>query len=134
MLGYAQLIEMHSKDHQTVDNAKEIVESALRAKELVQRLNLAVGKKAYSPPDLLDNLDAIVQDAIEAIRPSWKDEAEAHGLGFEVVSTPGNVPPVGATSEGLQRILVHLISNAVDAMPGGAGSRSLRLGLERKLS
>jgi PAS domain S-box-containing protein len=119
VLGYAQLIEMHSKDRQTVDNAREIVDSALRAKELVQRLNLAVGKKADSPPDLVDNLDAIVQDAIEATRPRWKDEAEAHGLTFEVISTPADVPPVGATSEGLQRILVHLISNAIDAMPGG---------------
>ena len=42
VLGYAQIIEMQSDDPNAVRQAKKIVENSLRAKDLVQRLNMSV--------------------------------------------------------------------------------------------
>ncbi len=119
VLGYAQLIEMQSQDPQDVENAREIVESALRAKDLVQRLNLSVGRGGESPPHRLDSVNEIVQEAIETTRPKWRDEVEARGISIEVDADLGDVPAIGGIQVGLHHIMVHLITNAVDAMPEG---------------
>ncbi|MDP6779207.1 MAG: ATP-binding protein [Candidatus Latescibacteria bacterium] len=119
VLGYAQLIETQSQDPQTVENASEIAASALRAKELVRRLNLSVGRAADTPAQLVDDLNGIVLDAVEATRPKWVNEARSRGVSVAVRTHLGEVPPVTGHVVGLHQILVHLITNAVDAMPEG---------------
>lgn len=119
VLGYAQLIEMQSKDENAIENAKEIIESALRAKELVQRLNLSDGRGSDSPPHRVDNLNTIVQQAIDDTSPRWKDEAEVDGIAISVVTRFDDIPPIVADSVGLHHILVHLITNAADALSDG---------------
>jgi signal transduction histidine kinase/CheY-like chemotaxis protein len=119
VLGYAQLIEIQSEDPQVVENAREIVASALRAKELVRRMNLSVGRVGDTPVQPVDDLNGIVQDAIEATRPKWVDEAVSKGISVDIRTHLGEIPSVTGHTVGLHQILVHLITNAVDAMPEG---------------
>jgi PAS domain S-box-containing protein len=119
VLGYAQLIEMQSNDENAKENAKEIIESALRAKDLVQRLNLSVGRGNDIPPHKIDNFNTIVQQVIEDTSPRWKDEAEVDGITIQVETEFHDVPPVVADPVGLHHILVHLITNAADALVEG---------------
>ena len=122
VLGYAQLIEMDSEDPHVVENAREIVASALRAKELVRRMNLSVGRVGDLPLQPVDDLNGIVLDAVEATRPKWVDEASSRGISIAVRTHLGEIPSVTAHTVGLHQILVHLITNAVDAMPEGGQS------------
>ena len=46
VMGFAQLIQMQSADPQSVENAGEILRCAERARKLVQRLNMSVGRPA----------------------------------------------------------------------------------------
>ena len=119
VLGYAQLIEMDSEDPHVVENAREIVASALRAKELVRRMNLSVGRVGDLPLQPVDDLNGIVLDAVEATRPKWVDEASSRGISIAVRTHLGEIPSVTAHTVGLHQILVHLITNAVDAVPEG---------------
>ncbi len=58
------------------------------------------------------NLDAIVRQALEDLRPSFGD-------GIEVVERYGDPPPVWGDAFLLRRAFACAIENAVDAMSGG---------------
>ena len=119
VLGYAQIIEMQSQDPQAAEHARKITQSAMRAKELVHRLNLSVGRGGLQAPHRVDCLEAAVNEAVAATRPRWKDETESRGIAVEVITRLDRVPAVRATQVELHEILIHLIFNAVDAMPDG---------------
>jgi CheY-like chemotaxis protein len=110
---------MQSGDQGAVENARHIVESALRAKDLVQRLNLSVGRSSENPPEQVDLIGEVVREAIETSRPKWQDEMQVQGVTVTVTDSIGDLPPVRANPVALHHILVNLISNAVDAMPKG---------------
>jgi PAS domain S-box-containing protein len=118
VLGYAQLIQMKAVNEEVTKFAEHIVESAMRAKGLVERLNRAVqGEKKESIQQV--HVVETVLEAIQESRPRWKDEAEASGVSIEVSTDLQDVPSVTATRSGLQDIVINLIFNAVDALPSG---------------
>jgi len=119
VLGYAQVIEMQSQDAQAVEHARKITQSAMRAKQLVHRLNLSVGRGGGQAPHRVGGLEVAVREAVAATRPRWKDEMESRGVVVKVRTRPDRVPAVRATQVELHEILIHLIFNALDAMPDG---------------
>ncbi|MDA0746279.1 MAG: ATP-binding protein [bacterium] len=127
VLGYAQLIQMRNPDKEIAGHAQQIVESALRAKALVERLNRAVLQRdGRETREERVPVQKVMEDAIEDTRPRWKDETEARGIQVEIcLDIKNNIPPVKGTRTGLYDILVNLIFNAVDALPEG-GSIFLR--------
>jgi PAS domain S-box-containing protein len=129
MLGYAQLIQVKAQNAQISEDVMGIVDSALRAKELVQRLTRSVEGDRGSTPTAVW-VQEMVDEAIEATRPRWKDVSEAKGVAVDVVTDLQDVPPIWGTREGMYDILVNLILNAVDAMPEG-GTISLSAATSR---
>ncbi len=118
MLGYAQLIQAKDAGSETGQYAGRIVESALRAKEMVGRLNQAVrGEREDTIRPLPVN--EVVRDIVQTASPRWKDEAEARGIAIDVVADLAEVPPVQGTQSRLHDILINLLFNAVDALPEG---------------
>jgi PAS domain S-box-containing protein len=118
VLGPAQLLERYSDDPRVLQEAEEIIAGARRARDLVQRLNLAA-RGADETERVPVPVNQIIRDAIQAARPRWKDEAEARGIAIEVATNLGDVPTVRGTGTGLHDILLNLLFNAVDAMPEG---------------
>ncbi len=118
VLGYAQIIQMKSDDAQIAQDLEYIIESALRAKDLVERLNRAVqGEKGDTAQPVPVN--EAVQEAVVEARPRWKDTAEAKEISIDVVTELEEVPPISGTQDRLQDMLVDLLFNAVDALPKG---------------
>jgi signal transduction histidine kinase/CheY-like chemotaxis protein len=65
------------------------------------------------------SVDQLLFDASEITRPRWKGEAEAAGAQINfAVSNRSGAHVLGDASE-LRDVLVNIIFNAVDAMPGG---------------
>ena len=117
MLGNAQLIQMRSKDEDILADANLIVESALRAKELVRRLQISIqGDREYT---LAVDVNEAVQRAVELTQPRWKDEADANGGAVDVDLKLRTVTPIWGGWEQMRDVMVHLILNAVEAMPNG---------------
>ena len=79
VLGPAQLLLRLSDDPEVRREAEEIIASARRARDLVQRLNQAVRgepeSEFYPVP-----VEAVVEKAVQAARPRWQDEARAVDL------------------------------------------------------
>ena len=62
----------------------------------------------------------VVEQAVQAGRPRWQDQAAAHGIAIEVITElEEDLPPIRGTDGELHDALLNLIFNAVDAMPAG---------------
>ena len=124
VLGYAQLIQMRSHDPEITQYATSVVESAMRARDLVHRLNQAVRGEVDGDIKAV-HINEVVREAVEASRPRWEDESQAKGITINLVSDLDEVPPIRATQSGLYDILINLLLNAVDSLTEG-GSITIR--------
>jgi CheY-like chemotaxis protein len=61
----------------------------------------------------------LLHEVVELTRPRWKDEAQSHGISYEVWIEGGPVPPVAGISEELGEVFTNLLINALEAMPAG---------------
>jgi signal transduction histidine kinase len=118
VLAPAQLIQLKTGDPDLLREVGDIIASARRARDLVHRLHLSVrGVEEDSLQSVPVN--QVVQEAVQAARPRWKDEAESRGLAIEVVTRLQDVPPIQGTASRLHDLLTNLLFNAVDALPEG---------------
>jgi signal transduction histidine kinase/ActR/RegA family two-component response regulator len=119
VLGYAQIIELQCKDQKILECAHKISANALRAKDLVQKLNRSVREAGSQPLDRVTTLHTIVREAIKATKPQWQDSAKKRGVKIEIEETLEDVPPIKGNPVELHHVLSHLITNAADALPKG---------------
>jgi two-component system, cell cycle sensor histidine kinase and response regulator CckA len=72
-------------------------------------------KAAFIPLDL----PSIIQDCVVLTRPYWYNEPRRQGIAITVDQDLGRVPSIMGSAAELRDVLVNLILNAVQAMPGG---------------
>ena len=120
VLGYAQLLPQLSDDERTA--ALEAIEAeTLRASEVTRDL-LAFARQ--QPPNRRDvRLEAVVSRVLDVLR----HDLEATGV--EVVTEFTPVPPLAADEPQLEQAVLHLLRNALDAMPDG-GTLTVGTGVE----
>lgn len=119
VLGYAQIIELQCSDEKILECAQKISDNALRAKELVQKLNRSVREAGSQPLDRVTTLHTIVREAVKATQPQWQEGAKSRGIAIDIQEHLDIVPPIKGNPVELHHVLSHLITNAVDAMPEG---------------
>ncbi|MBT3821173.1 MAG: response regulator [Nitrospinaceae bacterium] len=96
-----------------------IMKSAMGAAQTVKRLHDFARKRDDRPASVAD-LNEAIQAAAEMTRPRWKSEAEASGLQIDLAIRPeARHSLVSGVESELHEILINLINNALDAMPGG---------------
>lgn len=118
ILGKTQLILQQTSEGKLRDDLSVVEEAGWRAADTIRRLqSFAATRMAEAPTPV--NLSTLVQEAVALTRPRWKDEAEAHGVRVEVVTDLAETAPVVGFPPDLREMLINLILNAVDAMPGG---------------
>ena len=118
ILGKTQLILQQTSEETLRDDLGVVEEAGWRAADTVRRLQSFAASRMAEEPVLL-NLSTLVQEAVALSRPRWKDEAEAKGLRVEVVTDLADTAPVVGNPSELREMLINLVLNAVDAMPGG---------------
>ncbi|MCU0662367.1 MAG: ATP-binding protein [Myxococcota bacterium] len=112
MLGWTDIARRSANAATVVLPALEILEAnAKRAKTLVGRLLHRTRTEPVVPVSL--HLSTVVEDALRLL--SW----ELSDSGIRVVTALETIPPVLGDEEQLHQVIVNLVRNAKDAMPGG---------------
>jgi PAS domain S-box-containing protein len=118
VLGPALLLKRATKDLRVLREVEEIITSAKRARDLVQRLNQAV--RGEQEGELYPvSLNEVIEQVVHSTQPRWKDQSEAKGIAIDVAMELEEVRPIRGNLSELNDILLNLLFNAVDAMPEG---------------
>ncbi len=123
--GRARLLARKAGDAQAVaKNAGIIADQAARITKIIQQmLDLA---RERSPAKSAVQLPALIDDVLTLL------EQEVARAGVRVaLQVPRELPAVLGDADGLQQVLINLVQNAIQAMPGG-GTLTLRGALETR--
>ncbi len=124
ILAYTELLLKEAQTETAQRRLKVIRDVAMEASVSVRHFQEFISREpqvAFGPVDLA----TIAAEALEMTAPRWRDEAQRRGVVVTVSQALGSVPPVEGNGFEIRDALVHLILNAVQAMPRG-GTLSIR--------
>ena len=123
IMGNAQLALMNAKDTNPVSTAMETISRVcLEGAETIRRIHSITEEPHRAPAQLID-LAEVIRQAVQATRPHWDDRPQGQDVQVMLDLEAGLL--VHGSAADLQEAIVHLITNAVDAMPEG-GKLTLR--------
>jgi len=65
------------------------------------------------------DLNQLAQEVLELARPRWHSEAQLRQIRIDTELNLGSIKPVAGEIAPLREVLMNLVLNAIDAMPGG---------------
>lgn len=124
IMGNADLAERQlPRDHEAGDNVAEILRASRRASDLCRQI-LAYAGRGQVQKGVVD-LDEVVREMGELLSVSFPKDAVV-----EIRSDP-DLPAVWGDVTQLRQVVLNLLTNAADALPGGAGRIIIETGLIR---
>ncbi|PYO58765.1 MAG: hypothetical protein DMD83_02360, partial [Candidatus Rokuibacteriota bacterium] len=86
--------------------------------EVVRRVQRFGRVEPVSPSTAVD-LNEVIREVVELIRPQWQDEAQRRGCPIEITLELGPVPPAVGEAGPLREVLINVILNAIEALREG---------------
>ncbi len=99
-------------------NLRLIEMTTIRGSHTVKRIQDFTRIRTDQKFDSVD-VNQIVRDTIDRMRPVWKDQREAKGIKIDLQFNPGIVPLIKGISSELTEVIVNIVTNSIDAMPDG---------------
>ncbi|MEW6326130.1 MAG: ATP-binding protein [Thermodesulfobacteriota bacterium] len=122
VLGRAQLLrrKLDRNEDPAVQKSLDVIEkSALDGAAMVRRLldftRFRRDEEGFTPV----NINEMIKDAVEFTKTRWKTETEVLGKKLDLQMELNEVPPVAGEEAAIREVIVNLIFNAIEAMPGG---------------
>jgi signal transduction histidine kinase len=139
ILGRVQLIELNlmKRDSESGPLSCEtmrkelgvIEQAALDGAHTIKKIQEFTRKKGDEFLFVPLNMNEIVEGTLELMKTKIKDEAEAKGIPIQVQTIKGEITPVMGNPTELREVLVNILLNSIDAMPGG-GTVTFKTGMD----
>lgn len=98
---------------------KEIEEATERIAKTTLKLDVLARRENDQSSVLPFDLNGVVRDVKQLIAPKLKDESERRGVAFGLKTYQRSFSPLRGNPEEIRDVILNMIINAVDAMPGG---------------
>ena len=119
ILGAAQLIQRRSEDPEILNWAKVVHSDGQQLTEVIKELTEAVTEQVDHTPDLID-LNQQVRSLLTGQQANWQQLAETQGCALEFhINLSSSSSFIRANGNGINKMLKHLLQNAVDATASG---------------
>jgi GAF domain-containing protein/DNA-binding NarL/FixJ family response regulator/anti-sigma regulatory factor (Ser/Thr protein kinase) len=128
IVGRAEVLLNETEDPELRRQLDVIIKVALDAAQTVRRIQEFTRMRRARPFQAV-NLAQLIDEVVEVTRSRWKDEAQARGVRYEIVTDARPTPAVAGDPAEIREALTNLVFNALDAMPDG-GRITLRTGTE----
>jgi signal transduction histidine kinase/CheY-like chemotaxis protein len=126
--GRAELMLKYTSDPKMRRGLEIIVQSSKDGAKTVKRIQDFARQRQDRDFETV-SVDQVLLDVSEITRPRWENSAAANGIHINLtVSNHSRARVLGDASE-LREVLVNIVFNAVDAMPGGG---DIMLAAERR--
>ncbi len=126
IIGYSDLLlsqpETLSEPKRALPMLQAIHDAAQTAQQAVKRLRYFYSSIEPTDTRRSASIDAIVDEAIEATRLRWQEEAKAAGIQIDIIKEVPDNLSVQASQNDLREALICLLHNAIDAMRTKSGS------------
>jgi signal transduction histidine kinase/CheY-like chemotaxis protein len=120
--GRTQLLLTRSPEPDSRRPLEIIQRAAFDAAEVVRRvLDFATTQPARTRESI--DLNALVREVVELTRPRWRDEAQVRSVAIDMGVELGDLAHVAGEAPALREVVMNLIFNALDALPGGGRIR-----------
>lgn len=106
-------------ESEEVQRALAIVkQAALDGAEVVRRVQRFGQVEPLSMPVPID-LNQIVKEVVELVRPRWQDEAQRRGVTIDVSVEAGEIPAIAGEPAAVREAVMNVLLNAIDALADG---------------
>ncbi len=113
-----ELLLARKQPHEVAEGLTMIRQAAHDGAQTVRRIQEFTRTRSTRPFGRVD-LRQVLQEVVELARPRWRDQAQSHGVTYEVRVEGGAVPAIAGTAEELREAWLNLLGNALEAMPAG---------------
>ncbi len=118
ILGNTQLLLHGTRDEELTKTLKVIEKVAQDSSRTVRQL-MEFTRNGIHPELLRTDINAVIRESVEMTKPKWKDAPHGNGVHIEMILELSEVPFVTGTGSEWREIIIHLIHNAIEAMPNG---------------
>ncbi len=114
------LLEGYDDERELKNGLNSIVDASSDGAEIVKMMLTFANAEVVTYKHCFFDLKNLIKQAIAFTMPRWKNMAQSEGINYRL-DTEGviQVPKIYCNPIELREVLVNLINNAMDAMPGG---------------
>jgi signal transduction histidine kinase/ActR/RegA family two-component response regulator len=119
IMGKAELLQRRLKNSPYHRDLQLLLRAAQDGADSIRRLQeYSVSGKASEEPKII-NMNHLIREVVDIARPRFESEAQSHGIYYDLQLSLGEIKPITGDATTLREVMLNLINNALEAMPGG---------------